>query len=42
MLYFEEMQAKAAQGDPDALDIVRKNQKFYDMQVQKMKNQETK
>lgn len=42
MLYFEEMQAKAAQGDPDALDIVRKNQKFYDMQANKMKNQASK
>lgn len=42
MLYFEEMQAKAAQGDTDALDIVRKNQKFYDMQANKMKNQENK
>ena len=39
MLYFEEMQEKAAQGDPDAMDIVRKNQKFYDMQKQKMENQ---
>lgn len=42
MLYFEEMEAKAAMGDPDAMDIVRKNQKFYDIQVEKMKNQETK
>lgn len=42
MLYFEEMEEKAAQGDPDAMDIVRKNQKFYDLQVQKMKNQEIK
>ena len=42
MLYFEEMEAKAAQGDPEAMDIVRKNQKFYDIQVEKMKNQETK
>ena len=40
MLYFEEMEEKAAQGDPDAMDSVRKNQKFYDLQVQKMKNQE--
>lgn len=42
MLYFEEMEAKAAMGDPEAMDIVRKNQKFYDLQVEKMKNQESK
>lgn len=42
MLYFEEMQEKASQGDPDAMDIVRKNQKFYDIQKQKMENQESK
>lgn len=39
MLYFEEMEALAAMGDPDAMDIVRKNQKFYDLQKQKMENQ---
>lgn len=42
MLYYEEMQEKAALGDPEALEVVRKNQKFYDIQVNKMKNQESK
>jgi hypothetical protein len=42
MLYFEEMEAKAAMGDPDAMEVVRKNQKFYDLQANKMKNQEIK
>lgn len=39
MVYYEEMEAAAAQGDPVALDIVRRNKKFYEMQVEKMKNQ---
>lgn len=42
MVYYEEMEVAAAQGDPVALDIVRRNKKFYEMQVEKMKNPESK
>ena len=36
MLFFERQQKLAAAGDPEAAESVKRNQKYYDMQVERM------
>lgn len=36
MAFFERQQKLAAAGDPEAAESVRRNQKYYDMQVERM------